>query len=170
MKTFSPPIDSTDLARINEMQKEGKDKSDPNRYAREYMEAVMKNMFHDPSKISQFRSDYYTLPNEMPENVFFQIGCIFNSLGEWDWRAKLKTLTIPVLTCYGESERQTEAFHEWVGFLPNARLLFIPRAGHFPFVENRDVLITAIERFLSGEWPESAESIEIENLEISDKL
>jgi pimeloyl-ACP methyl ester carboxylesterase len=45
---------------------------------------------------------------------------------------------------------------EWVAGNPNARLLVIAGAGHFPHIEKPEVYFPAVERFLSGGWPEGA--------------
>jgi pimeloyl-ACP methyl ester carboxylesterase len=48
---------------------------------------------------------------------------------------------------------------EWVAGNPNARLLVIDNVGHFPHVEKPDIYFPAVEKFLSGGWPEGAVAI-----------
>ncbi|HEV8610178.1 MAG TPA: hypothetical protein VGS98_08945, partial [Thermoanaerobaculia bacterium] len=48
---------------------------------------------------------------------------------------------------------------EWVQGNPNARLLVIEGAGHFPHVEKPEVYFPAVEKFLSGSWPKGAVTI-----------
>lgn len=48
---------------------------------------------------------------------------------------------------------------EWVAGQPNARLLLVNGAGHWPHYEQPATTLGAIERFLAGEWPAGAEAI-----------
>ena len=96
--------------------------------------------------------------NEMPENVSKQLGTIIGLLGEWDWREELHGLDAPVLTIHGESDTlPLEGSRVWVQSLRNARLLFVPEAGHLPFVEQPEMFYAAVDTFLKGEWPAGAE-------------
>jgi pimeloyl-ACP methyl ester carboxylesterase len=49
---------------------------------------------------------------------------------------------------------------EWATILPNARLITVPDAAHQCWVDAPDVVLPAIEEFLSGRWPEKAQKIE----------
>jgi hypothetical protein len=42
---------------------------------------------------------------------------------------------------------------DWAASLPNARLLLLERAGHFPYLEAPDRFHPAIDAFLAGGWP-----------------
>jgi proline iminopeptidase len=154
----SARMDSTDKAHLDRMRQQDKDKTDPVAYCREYWEAYFRRIFYDPDNVSRIRSDYYTLPNEMPDNVMLQFGRILESIGEWDWRNDLANLKMPILTIHGDYDTiPLEAGREWVASLPNSRLFIIPNAGHLPFLERADIFFEAVETFLNGEWPGSAE-------------
>lgn len=72
----------------------------------------------------------------------------FGSLGEWDWRERLKTVRAPVLIIYGvEDAIPLEQVREWTA-LPNSRLLELEGAGHFPHAEKPDIVFPASEEFL----------------------
>jgi pimeloyl-ACP methyl ester carboxylesterase len=47
---------------------------------------------------------------------------------------------------------------DWAASLPNARVLLLDRAGHFPYLEAPDRFYPAIDAFLAGRWPEGARS------------
>jgi proline iminopeptidase len=154
----SARMDSTDMARIDEMRRRGLDKSDPVGFCREYWEAYFRCIFYDPADVSHIRSDYYTLKNEMPDNVMLQFGRVLESLGAWDWRTILPGLDIPILTIHGDFDTiPMDAAREWVASLPNSRLFIIPDAGHLPFLERPEFFFPAVETFLDGEWPANAE-------------
>jgi len=77
---------------------------------------------------------------------------IMGSYGDWDLRAKLRTLTVPTLVVHGEEESiPMDMVEEWVTSLPNARLLKVPRAAHFTYAERPELVWPAVERFLAGE-------------------
>ena len=77
---------------------------------------------------------------------------IMGSYGDWDLRAKLRTLTVPTLVVHGEEESiPMDLVEEWVTSMPNARLLKVPRAAHFTYAERPELVWPAVERFLAGE-------------------
>lgn len=76
---------------------------------------------------------------------------IMASYGDWDLRAKLRTLTVPTLVVHGEEESiPMDLVEEWVTSLPNARLLKVPRAAHFTYAERPELVWPAVERFLAS--------------------
>ncbi|HUG28012.1 MAG TPA: alpha/beta hydrolase, partial [Gemmatimonadales bacterium] len=76
------------------------------------------------------------------------------SLGAWDWRGKLQEVTIPVLVVHGANDAIPEsAARAWIVGLPNARLLLLPFADHFPHLDQPDLFFGAAEEFFSGRWP-----------------
>lgn len=159
-KSTLNPVDKERQASLQQMRKQGTDKSDPERFCRAYWETYMTRMFCDPSKINQFRSEYYKFPNELPDNVNFQFMGLFKSFGKWDWRERVQNLNVPVLTIQGDHDTiPMEGARTWVSSLPNARLLVIPNAGHFPFVEDPELFHTAVDTFLRGEWPDRSEVV-----------
>ena len=43
--------------------------------------------------------------------------------------------------------------------LPNARLITLKNVAHAPWIEAPEKVLLAVEAFLNGEWPQSAETI-----------
>ncbi len=77
---------------------------------------------------------------------------IMGSYGDWDLRAKLRTLTVPTLVVHGEEESiPMDLVEEWVTSMPNAKLMTVPRAAHFTYAERPELVWPAVERFLAGE-------------------
>ena len=77
---------------------------------------------------------------------------IMGSYGDWDLRAKLRTLTVPTLVVHGEEESiPMDLVEEWVTSMPNAKLIKVPRAAHFTYAERPELVWPAVERFLAGE-------------------
>src|SRR4051794_17694547 len=72
--------------------------------------------------------------------------------GDFDYRPKLADVHKPVLVVVGEHDRTTtpraaRVLHEGI---PNSELVLVPDAGHMSFVEQPDVYLDAVRRFLLG--------------------
>jgi pimeloyl-ACP methyl ester carboxylesterase len=77
------------------------------------------------------------------------------SIGGFDWSDSLARVgQVPRLVIHGARDNTPLAGNrEWVAHQPNARLLVVEGAGHWPHYERPDVTLPAIEQFLEGEWP-----------------
>ena len=74
------------------------------------------------------------------------------SLGAWDFRPGLAAVTAPTLIIHGEADAiPMDLVEEWTSALPRAKLVKIPGASHFPYVERPDLVWPLIEKFLQGE-------------------
>jgi len=81
----------------------------------------------------------------------------FASIGRWDWAAEAKALLTPTLIVHGAQDPLPLAgSREWLTALPQSRLLVVKDAGHYPFVERPDLVISAIGAFARGVWPTGA--------------
>jgi proline iminopeptidase len=72
--------------------------------------------------------------------------------GEFDFRPKLADVHRPVLVIVGENDRTTtpraaRVLHDRIG---NSELVLVPDAGHMSFVEQQDLYVDAVRRFLLG--------------------
>ena len=73
----------------------------------------------------------------------------------------LAAIATPVLTIHGGRDRSTPygGGREWVERLPNARLVSVEHGGHLPWVEAPDTVFGAIDEFLAGRWPATAQRV-----------
>jgi proline iminopeptidase len=134
-------------------------RTDPRSYAREWMrEYFLPLQVNRRDVIDLIPLDPCDLPNEFPERWAADfLEQIFPSLGDWDWRPRLSSLTIPVLLVWGEVEKPPrEMVLEWLHGLPDAQVLMVPDAGHLPFYENPDAFFPPVEAFLCGGRPAAA--------------
>ncbi|HUE87806.1 MAG TPA: alpha/beta fold hydrolase [Vicinamibacterales bacterium] len=77
--------------------------------------------------------------------------------GAWDWRSEAAKVTAPVLTVHGTYDNlPIAASREWVQSFPDARLLLIEGAGHYPHFEQPDMFIASLATFFDGGWPSNA--------------
>jgi proline iminopeptidase len=76
---------------------------------------------------------------------------VMASYGDWDLRERLRGLAVPTLVVHGEQEAiPMDLIEEWVGSMPNAWLVRVPNAAHFPYVERPEIVWPEVERFLAS--------------------
>ena len=76
------------------------------------------------------------------------------SLGEWDFRPGLAAVTAPTLILHGQADAiPMDLVEEWTVAMPSAKLVKIPGASHFPYVERPDLVWPTIEAFLRATSP-----------------
>jgi proline iminopeptidase len=74
---------------------------------------------------------------------------VMASYGDWDLRARLKSLAVPTLVVHGEAEAiPLDLVEEWVTSMPHAELFRVPNAAHFTYAERPDIVWPAVEAFL----------------------
>jgi pimeloyl-ACP methyl ester carboxylesterase len=98
-----------------------------------------------------------TSPHEDPAKIGAWAAKATGGQGGWDWRGEAAKVTVPVLTVHGVRDNiPLGASREWVHSFPDARLLVIEGAGHYPHFEQPDVFVAALGTFFDGEWPADA--------------
>ena len=160
MKTMSARADAAARARLEERREAGEFKGNPEAFCRENRRISLVAFVGNPSDVEKLELDSCRFANEQAEQQGAWWGALFGSMGDWDYRAQAAALTVPRLVIQGEKDFiPTGGSREWVAGNPNARLLVIAGAGHFPHIEKPEVYFPAVERFLSGGWPEGAATI-----------
>lgn len=114
----------------------------------------------NPSTLTRL-PDVCDSPNEWPESTGPYFTALLGSLGDFDWRKDLASVRIPRLVIHGAQDNiPLAASREWVAGQPQARLMIVPRSGHWPQYEAPDVAIGAIREFIAGNWPAEAKTVE----------
>ena len=94
------------------------------------------------------------LPMEMGSGFYASIMTFQNLTKVQDQRAKLKKLNIPVLVMKGQCDNQPWGFtNEYLTVFQNNRLIIVPNAGHYIWVEQPTLHLTTIKQFLSDAIP-----------------
>jgi pimeloyl-ACP methyl ester carboxylesterase len=64
-------------------------------------------------------------------------------------RARLARARLPALVVWGERDRLVPVAHAhaYADGLPDARMVVIPGAGHYPYMETPEAFIDAVEGF-----------------------
>lgn len=148
-------VDPELAERLEEMRREGLDRSDPVRYCREHRRVHLTRQMGDAAAASRLRSEPCAHPNEWPDNVRWTLEALSASVGEaYDFRPRVAPFDGPALVIHGEEDSAPEeAAHEWAASLSGARLLKLAGVGHYPWAEAPERFFGAADQFLSGEWP-----------------
>jgi len=151
------------VPRLEEMRREGLDRTDPVAYCRAWF-----NYFLLPAQMGDLDAaarfpldDVASFPNEWPSHVLtLYFEHIIPKMRDWDFRPLLKNLALPVLVMQGTDDLvPLQASREWAESCPNSRFLKIEGAGHYPHLERPQEFFPAAGDFLKGEWPERSEAV-----------
>jgi proline iminopeptidase len=146
--------DSTERAALEARVQAGEFAGDPAGHCRARAALNQPATFGDPAS-ARLAPDVCGYSTEWPERIGAYFGALLGSIEGFDWRNSLaRVAEIPRLVIHGDRDNiPVQGIREWVAGQPNARLLVIAGAGHWPHYERPDEVIPAIERFLGGEWP-----------------
>ncbi len=129
----------------------------------------LRNVITDPTnfvdaELANQVPDTCVHENEWPKNLWPYFGALLPSFGDYDWRDDLHDLKIPRLVIHGREDGiPLSGAEAWVMGYPEARLLVLSPSGHFPYIEQKEAVLTAINTFLDGEWPQDAIVIPSDN-------
>ena len=153
-QSFATRIDSASRNRMSDANRRMNDPSqDQRRGCRDYWADAVRPRLAEPELTRKsIRSDFCAASvAAIVYGLSTTNRVVMASYGDWDIRAALKSVSAPTLVIHGEQESiPMDLVEEWVTALPNARLMRIPRAAHFTYVERPDLVWPAVERFLSG--------------------
>jgi proline iminopeptidase len=153
--------DTAGVARIAALRAGEVDRSDPTGFCREHVRAVdLPPRMGSYRAIGRYRSDPCRFENEWPANLSAAVGAVIGQLGAWDWRPGLGDVRAPALVVHGtEDFVPIEGAVEWATALPDARIVRVAGAGHLPWLEAPEAVLGAIDTFLRGTWPTTAERV-----------
>lgn len=146
-------------ARLDALRSAGLERRDPAAFAREAASLERAAFFADASAFERLESAPWEHANEWRENRDRARAAAAAALGPYDWREALEHCAVPTLVIHGSRDfRPVAGSREWVESR-NGRLLVLPGAASYPFVEKRDAFFAAMEAFLAGGWPNGAEIV-----------
>jgi proline iminopeptidase len=152
-------VNPAEIARLQQMQKAGAAGRDEVSYCRQFFRVFAAMRMGNPADVEKVNVEAVcSLQNEWPDRFAAWWAAIDRSLGNWDWRADASKVTAPVLVLQGDSDLSIpeEAGREWAALAPNARMVPLHGVGHHIWTEAAEICYAAIDKFLSGDWPESA--------------
>jgi proline iminopeptidase len=146
-------MDSTTLAELQALSTARQDTTqDAQASCRAFWQLFRRGYFadpHDAVTIGRMRGDFCTAPGAGIRNGLVVGPRTWASLGEWDWRNDFRDVGTPVLVTTGMRDIfDLESMREWEAAFPNARLVLLEGAGHYPHLEQRDALFSSVRKFL----------------------
>lgn len=150
-ETLKQRLPPEQLKRADELSSGIEKASDVTALCREYWAIMTPPRVAKSLSASVVKSDLCTAPPEAIRYGMTKTNPItFGSLGDWDWTAKLARVNAPVLIIHGQEDAIPMAMvREWTKALPNASLIEVPNAAHFPHAEQPELVFAAVEKFLN---------------------
>jgi pimeloyl-ACP methyl ester carboxylesterase len=148
------------LARLGELQQE-RSSLDAREFCKKFWATLRPLYVVDPADADRLAWEPCDVPNETAfmtpwtEHVLPSIQRL--QLSQVDFgRVHARVLVI-----HGRKDRSSAygGGRDWARRLPEARLVTVDRAAHVPWIEEPALVFSAIETFLDGHWPETAESV-----------
>lgn len=166
-ENISALIGKDGLARLAEIRRQMAKASDKEVVAlcRERFSIMGRPYFFNPAAAGRERGDLCSDPPAAIRNNYLLFDATMASmvtlLGEdRDFRPLLAKLRMPVLVVEGgKTNVPLDATRVWAVSLSNGRLLLIPNAGHFNYLDRPDIFFPAAEHFLRGKFPKGAQVI-----------
>ena len=150
-------MDSATAARFAEVAKARRDAEDPVAACRAYWAVFIHGYFSDPldpTLPARMKGDVCGDPPDAIANGGLVSSSVLGPMGDWDWREDFRELRVPVLVIHGDKDPIPAASAaEWQAAWPDAALVLVESAGHFPYVEQPVEFFRAVEAFLQGEAP-----------------
>lgn len=130
---------------------------------RAFWKEFVRGYWSDPDdtlSMRRMRGDLCSYPGAMSDMT--GVGNLtIASVGTHDYTLDVGALRVPVLVVTGRKDPMPlDDSEAWAAAFPDARLLVVERAGHFPHVEQPQLVFAAVETFLRGNWPTSAVRVE----------
>jgi len=131
--------------------------TDPMAACKEYWSIFQNGYFANPRQHKPMKGEWCVGSTASARAFLRANRWTFASIGRWDWTAEAKSLLTPTLIIHGAQDPLPVAgSREWLAALPQSRLLIVKDAGHYPFVEQPDLVMSAIGAFARGVWPTGA--------------
>lgn len=153
-------LDTVAARRLVRDRAAGRDTTDPIGYCRAFWRVNAPLFVHDPARAAALDPAWCALPNEAPPRIAAAAGPALESLGPaLDVGARAAGIAAPVLVIHGRDDliANPDGAREWARRFPDARVLWIRGAGHLPWIDLPATLRSALDFFLSGQWPPLAE-------------
>ncbi len=162
---YTAALDPIAVKKLDQLQKQGFDRNHPREYCEMDWDVQRFALVGDRAHVNRLgvpTTGLCDFENEWPVNLNAQFAASFASIQTIDLtNADLAKISMPVLTIHGTKDKNAPygGGREWAMKLPNARLLTVQGGAHQSFDEYPEIVIPAIDQFLKGSWPTSAEKV-----------
>ena len=123
----------------DELRQSGLRESDPEAYRKRAFELSVAGYFTHPARargLTPFRVTGRTQQ------------AVWNSVGDYDLREKLASLSVPALVLHGQHDAIPVSSAEEIASLLGAELVVFEHSGHVPYVEEPHKFVAALDAFL----------------------
>ena len=156
--------DSSALARITQLREAAlAPANDRVETCRAFWKEFMRGYWSDPNdtlSMRRMRGDLCSYAGAMSDMTRVS-NLTIASVGTRDYALDVRSLRFPVLVLTGRKDPMPlDDSEAWAAAFPDARLVIVERAGHFPHVEQPQLVFATIDSFLRGNWPASAKRVE----------
>lgn len=151
-----------EVAKVEKLLDEGYDKTNPKDYCEKLWAVSRFRLVGNPANVEKLGQGQCDKPNEYPVNLGKHFQYSFASVQKLEIpKEKVAEVKIPGLTIHGTKDRNAVygAGREWATILPNGRLLTIEGGAHQSWADEPEIVFSAVELFLKGQWHEKAEKI-----------
>lgn len=146
-------MDEPTAKRVMELAAARRNAPDPVAACRAYWAVFIRGYLANPrdgSVIGRMRGDVCDDPPAAVANTGVVSRAALGPLGDWDWRDQFREMKVPVLIVHGSQDPiPIASAGEWQKAFPQATLVPIDDAGHFPQVEQPAAFRKAIDTFLA---------------------
>jgi pimeloyl-ACP methyl ester carboxylesterase len=143
-------IDPAALQRLEDLKQQGFDTAQPEAYCKEHQRTYVVRQMGRPEALADMKSNPCERENEWPRNTI----AFFEKLGfpgAYDWRQVAASVRAPTLVIHGSEDLiPSGSSAEWAETIPNAELVVIEGAGHYPHLEAPESFFAAVDRFLES--------------------
>ena len=155
-----PVLDQAEVDKLLKLREEKYHINNPKDYCEKQWLVTRFRLVGNPANVDKLGKSNCDMPNEWPVNFEKHLQHHFGSVQKLDIaKEKVAKVSTPVLTIHGTKDRNAPygSGREWASTLPNARLISVKGAAHQAWVEAPDLIFSAIDTFLKGDWPKAAE-------------
>jgi proline iminopeptidase len=157
-----PVLDQAEVDKLLKLREEKYHINNPKDYCEKQWLVTRFRLVGNRANVDKLGKSNCDLPNEWPVNFEKHLQHHFGSVQKLDIsKERVAKVSAPVLTIHGTKDRNAPygGGREWASTLPNARLITVKGAAHQSWVEAPDLIFSAIDTFLKGDWPKAAESV-----------
>ncbi len=158
----TPVPDPAQLKELEALMTNGFLKEHPKDFCEKDWQITRVRLVGNPANTDKLGPSQCEMPNEWPSHSYPHFQAKFTTIRALDIsKEKIAALRSPVLTIHGTQDRNAPygGGRQWSMLVANGRLLTLPGAAHMSWVEFPNEVFSAIDTFLKGSWPASAERV-----------
>jgi len=158
----SPVPDTAQMQELERLEKSGYIRDHPKEFCEKEWQSTRVQLVGNPANAEKLGPSQCEMPNEWPVHLYPHFQASISSIQALEIPvSKIAALRSPLLTIHGTRDRNAPygGGRQWSMLVSDGRLLTLPGAAHMSWVEFPNEVFSAIDTFLKGSWPASAEKV-----------